>query len=105
MCIRDREVGKEVKKGKKKTNGCHVLKPDDVDETVWIDFLAVRAKKRAPLTATAWDGIMSEVEKSGWPVEKALRKCCERGWQGFEAKWVDHAAADGTQPYEGIRSI
>lgn len=52
------------------------------------EFLALRRKKRAPLTPRAWDGIASEAAKAGWTVEQVIGKCLARGWQGFEAEWV-----------------
>ena len=52
------------------------------------EFLALRRKKRAPLTPRAWEGIASEADKAGWTVEQVIRKCLARGWQGFEAEWV-----------------
>lgn len=64
------------------------LKPDDVSQQVFDDFLALRKEKRAKLTVTALAGIRREAEKAGFTLEKALRRCCERGWQGFKAEWV-----------------
>jgi hypothetical protein len=52
------------------------------------EFLALRRKKRAPLTPRAWEGIASEASKANWTVEQVIRKCLARGWQGFEAEWV-----------------
>ena len=93
------EEVKELKKEKKKSkplarNGSRVVsqavqKPTDVSDGIWVDFLAVRQRKKAPLTATAWAGILREVEKSGWTTEQALAECCERGWQGFKSDWVE----------------
>lgn len=63
-------------------------RPDDVTEQTWADFLDIRAKKRAPMTETALSGIRLEAESIDWTLEKALRECCSRGWQGFKAAWV-----------------
>lgn len=63
-------------------------RPDDVSEGTWSDFLAIRKAKRAPLTATALEGIEREAGKAGLSLEQALRECCTRGWQGFNAEWV-----------------
>jgi hypothetical protein len=59
-----------------------------VAETVAADFLAIRKRKRAPLTATALSDIRREADKAGVSVNSALEKCCARGWQGFEASWL-----------------
>lgn len=52
------------------------------------EFLANRRRKRALLTPLAWQGIKREVAKAGWDLQAALQKCVERGWQGFDADWV-----------------
>lgn len=59
----------------------------DVDPQVRRDWLAIRAKKRLPLTQTAHDEIRAEVAKAGLSMESALRICCRRGWASFESKW------------------
>jgi len=71
----------------------------DVPETVIRDFRKLRNKLRAPITETAAAGIRREAEKAGITVEAALRMCCERGWRGFKAEWVNDNA--GAQPTIG----
>jgi len=61
------------------------------------EFLALRRKKRAPLTPRAWDGIAAEASKASWTVEQAILKCLARGWQGFEAEWVKGERPAGAQ--------
>jgi hypothetical protein len=41
-----------------------VKRPEDVDQGVWNDFLAIRKPKRAVLTQTAFDGIQPEASKA-----------------------------------------
>lgn len=52
------------------------------------DWLAIRKAKKLPATKTAIEAIEQEVAKAGWPIEKALRECCNRGWGGFKASWL-----------------
>jgi hypothetical protein len=59
-----------------------------VDEQVAKEFLSIRKSKRAALTRLALDGIRREADGVGWTLDQTLRKCVERGWQGFEAAWV-----------------
>ena len=92
-----------------------VIRPDCVSEKVWGDFMEVRKAKRAPLTATALEGIEREARKAGITLQAALETCCSRGWQGFDAGWVNgskpgnrqealearnHAATEGWMPPE-----
>ncbi len=64
-----------------------------VDEQVASEFLALRKRKRAPLTPLALQGIRREADRVGWTLDQALRKCIERGWQGFESGWVSNDRA------------
>lgn len=60
----------------------------EVTEPVARDWLALRKTKRAPATETAIAGIISEADKASMTLQAALETCCKRGWQGFEAKWL-----------------
>lgn len=64
------------------------LKPDDVSETVWSDFLALRKAKRAPVTPTALKGLRQEAMAAKITLEAALQLCCKSGWQSFKAEWI-----------------
>lgn len=69
----------------KKEGAVALLKPEDVPENVWNDFLKQRKTK---FTQTALEGIQREVSKAGITTEAALRIAIERGWQSFKADWV-----------------
>lgn len=60
----------------------------DVGSQVAEEFLAIRRRKSAPLTPLALKGLQREADKAGMTLDQVLRKCIERGWQGFEATWV-----------------
>ena len=66
------------------------------------DFLALRTKKKAPLTKTALDVILRESQKAEIPLTQALETCCQRGWQGFEAEWLKKSKPASDDPY-GIK--
>lgn len=76
-------TGASAKRGKPAAE-----RPQDVPETVWSDFLAIRKAKRAPLTKTALAGIEREAQRAGMTLAQALAISCERGWQGFNSEWV-----------------
>lgn len=73
-------------------------RPEGVAESVWSDFLAIRKAKRAPLTATAMEGIEREASKASMSLQQALQMCCARGWQGFKADWVANAKPTVAMP-------
>jgi uncharacterized protein YdaU (DUF1376 family) len=70
--------------------------PDGVSESVWQDFVILRKSKKAAITQTAINGLEREAKKAHLSLEAALRMCCERGWIGFKADWV--------QGHNGIKS-
>ena len=74
---------KEPKGSKKKTK-----KPDDVSQSIWDDFIKLRAAKKAPVTETVLKAIQREADKIGWTLEQALSEACARGWQGFKSAWI-----------------
>jgi hypothetical protein len=57
------------------------------------DWLAVRKKHRAPLTATAMDGLRRECIKAGMTATQAVTMAAERGWRGFFADWAQRDRA------------
>lgn len=83
-----REEKKEDKLGQFLTN---------VDPQVVNDFMALRARLRAPVTATALAGIQREAKAAGLTMQAALAMCCERGWRGFKAEWVTGQSAPQTR--------
>lgn len=97
----DEETIPPVKSKQVRDNSGTPAKPDGVKDQTWADFLKVRAKKRAPMTPTALDGIEAEALKAGWTLEAALAKCAVKGWQSFEADWVAHSAQKPPDPGGG----
>jgi hypothetical protein len=64
------------------------MKPDDVSDECWADFIEHRRRKRAIVTARVVRLIRAEAEKVGYTLEAALDHCVMMGWQGFKADWV-----------------
>lgn len=88
---RDTEPSGTVTEPSKKKNTRKrdpIPRPDDVADEVWDAFKELRKAKRAPLTALAIAELRREADKAGWTLDRALRQCCKRGWQGFEASWL-----------------
>ena len=79
---------------------CHLLKPDDIEEKVWTDYLELRKAKNSPFTLTALEGIREEAAKAKLSINQALKICCFRGWQGFRADWVKEEDRKEVQVYK-----
>ena len=72
-----------------------VAPPHGVTVMVWQDWLKLRKAKKAAVTQTALDGIQREADKAGVSLQTVLETCCERGWTGFKAEWMQsHAHQD-----------
>lgn len=69
-----------------------------VTETTATDWLTLRKAKRAAVTETALAGIVKEAGKAGITLQAALELCCQRGWQGFEAGWINGKDVKTTPP-------
>jgi uncharacterized protein YdaU (DUF1376 family) len=65
-----------------------VAPPEGVTVMVWQDWLKLRKAKKAAVTQTALDGIQREADKARVSLQTALETCCERGWAGFKAEWM-----------------
>ncbi len=65
--------------------------PDDVESSVWHDYLKIRKAKKSPITETALNGLRREAKKADISLSDALKVCCERGWVGFKADWYSPA--------------
>jgi len=63
--------------------------PIGISEDLWKDFLTLRKAKKLAVTQTALKGIVRESQKANISLEEALTICCERGWGGFKAEWLD----------------
>lgn len=73
-------------------------KPDEVTQSVWDDFLAIRKAKKSLLTLTALQGIQREADKARMTLDAALSMCCTRGWQSFRADWVQESGRQAGRP-------
>ena len=63
-------------------------KPNDIDDELWLHFVAHRKKKKAAITEIAMNGILREAGKAGYTLTQALTRIMERNWTGFESDWV-----------------
>jgi len=79
---------KPITNNHKPKNTNTVAPPHGVTVGVWQDWLKLRKSKKAAVTQTALDGIQREADKAGVSLQTVLETCCERGWTGFKAEWL-----------------
>ena len=82
-----------------------VVPPAGVTEFVWQDWLKLRKTKKAPVTQTAIDGIVRESLKAGVSLQTVLETCCERGWTGFKAEWMQPQPSQQDKNMGAARAI
>ena len=98
-------MGKERKgSGNGKENNT-VAPPDGVTDMVWQDWLKLRKTKKAAVTQTAVDGIEREARKAGVSLQTALETCCQRGWTGFKAEWMQSQPTQQDKNLGAARAI
>jgi len=77
------------KKKKKEYADPQMFKPEEVEQKLWDAWLRVRKSKRGTeMSEYVMQGIERESEIAGISVPDAIRKCVERNWISFEAKFV-----------------
>ena len=59
-----------------------------VDAQIASDWITLRRAKKAPPTLRAIAGIANEAIRAGRPLPDVLEACCNRGWTGFKAEWL-----------------
>jgi len=76
------------------------IRPEDVDVSVWQDFVKHRKAKKATITETVIKIIRTESGKAGISLQAALEMMCANGWSGFKADWVkDKVSAKPLKQY------
>ncbi|MCW1985579.1 UNVERIFIED_ORG: hypothetical protein M2348_001311 [Sphingomonas sp. R1F5B] len=75
-------------KRKRQAGAAPYERPADVSEQTWADFLAMRNRKRAPVSETVIVGFRREADRVGWSLEQAISESVLRDWRGFKADWV-----------------
>jgi len=64
------------------------------------EWLVVRKTKRLVNTETALKQFISEVDKSKKDMNLVLRKCVEKSWGGFDAKWLEQDTKETEQDFK-----
>jgi uncharacterized protein YdaU (DUF1376 family) len=70
----------------------NIVTPEGVSDSIFKDYMEVRKAKKAKWTETALKGLQRESEKAKITLQEAMQICCERGWIGFKAEWIQQEA-------------
>jgi len=81
------------------------VKPEQVSDQTWNDLLALRKKKRAVESQTAWTRINNSIERAqqatGHTLENIFSYWVMRAWAGFDEKWYINAHPQPTNTFQG----
>lgn len=69
-----------------------ILKPENVSDQTWKDFLIHRKSKKASVTQTVINNFTKQAELAEMSLESALIESISRGWSGFKAEWMKSKA-------------
>jgi hypothetical protein len=78
---------KAKKEAPRKRSAAQPLKPEDLSQQVWDDWMTLRKAKRLPLTETAWADTIAESQKAGLTPSEAVTHSVRSNWAGFRAAW------------------
>jgi hypothetical protein len=95
----------EKNRGEGKKRGAaapSLAKPEEVEQQTWDDWLAMRKRLKADVTATVLKEAHRESEKAGMPLQRFLEIWCLRGSRGLEAAWL---RADERRPSAVVRPL
>ncbi|MFM0484191.1 hypothetical protein PQQ81_26935 [Paraburkholderia strydomiana] len=85
------------------------LVAEGVDREHAIDWLAVRRRKRMPLTPSVWEKTKREAAKAGLTPAQVVQRCAETSWGGFEASYVENArsapSANPPQRFDAVEYV
>lgn len=83
-----------------------VTKPDDLDPQIWGDLLALRKRKKAPLSPTAWkmaeNAIIAIQKQTGHNIDQIVSVWVERGWSTVKLDWYMNNLASEQQQQRKI---
>ena len=85
---KNNEGNREEPPRKRSAAPTSVVRPADVDQQTWADWLSLRKAKKAPVTDTVLNGARREAESAGMPLDAFLQVWCLRGTQGLQADWL-----------------
>ena len=67
----------------------NTITPEGVSKEVFNDFVKLRKGLKAPVTETAIKGLAREGQKANISLEQVMVLCCQNGWRGFKAEWIN----------------
>ena len=74
------------------------------DEILVNDYIQLRKTKKATLSQTFFNLLVSECTNNNFPLDKALTICIEKNWVGFKYTWVKNIELQNKDKTDGKES-
>jgi uncharacterized protein YdaU (DUF1376 family) len=88
--LRTKELNNLITNTNTNTPAKTTAPPNGVCPKLWVEYLSIRKRKKGgAVTDRVLTGLVREATKANLSLEAALTICVERGWQSFNASWVD----------------
>lgn len=90
----------------RKSHNKHLdLKPADVSENIWLEFVKYRKEIKATITERIIKNILSQAEKAKLTLSQAIEIMLDNGWRGFNADWLNKQQQHQQQPIKPTAPI
>lgn len=78
-------------------------KPDGVSDEIWREWLDHKRRVSKTCTQRMVDALVREAEKAGITTEQAMTIQLEKGWRGFEAKYLETSRSISSRGFKEKR--
>lgn len=83
-------ISPSLRSGDSAKSELSLLTEKEIPEQLAKDWLRIRKEKKQPLTETGLKATIREGAKLGYSLEQTITLCCENGWAGFRASYVQN---------------
>lgn len=92
---------KQTRKEKIRKENIKYIRPSDVSDVVWGEYVAHRKAKKSTISGTVVDSLRVDAKSVGLTLEQAIQMQIKRGWTGFDPSWVTAANQPSTNAFAG----
>ena len=92
---------KQTRKEKIRKENIKYIRPSDVSDVVWGEYVAHRKAKKSTISGTVVDSLRVDAKSVGLTLEQAIQMQIKRGWTGFDPSWVTAANQPSTNVFAG----
>ena len=104
--VNDRSTTVQPTNNHKPLTNNHIKYIPPIPSALFLEYMKVRKdKKAAGFTERMFNAIDNQARIAGISVTRAIEICCEHGWVGFEAKWIQAKLSNNDARVNAAASI